>query len=238
MSLIETDVTPSAGVCPNCGDTFPYRSNKLFCSRPCKVKHHKRMVRGGMDKDRISTQTHTEARRSLELYDLNRVLSAKLYGLHPGERLGYIEEILQIARKQSGGLLRALLSNKRFIYPNPEEKRKFHRGSPQTYCTFPQACNRYLVTSPWNCYLNQFMRGIVPEPATGEVFMDGSTVISVDVREGDRGWKVIATGSFKRSNGRTVRPDARPKDPTGAYIHPWYFDGRSHRAGAKAALYP
>lgn len=166
----------------------------------------------------------------MELYDLNYVLSAHLYGLPISKRLGYVEMVLQIARASVGGVLRALLSNKKFVYPDIGERRLFHRGAPQSYCTFPQACNRYLITSPWDCYLEQFLSGS-PEPNTGEVLESGLIVQA----PGDRGWKDIRRG-FKGKKGRTRHYASRAIDPTGSYINPWYLDGLSHRSGAKLAI--
>ena len=164
---------------------------------------------------------------------LNSVLCEKVYTMPPGERMGYVEGVLQVALHSEGGLLRHLLSNKRYQYPRPDEKRLFFRQSPQSYKTFPQICNHYLLNSPWNCYLTDFLKGNVPQPSTGEVLSDGT----IDIRVGAQGWKPAVAGyRTKKAKGELTRVQSGPAvDPTGRYVNHWYYDGQTHRAGAWVA---
>lgn len=36
---------PTQSLCPNCGNLFPYRSNKTYCSSNCRKAHSKRQSR-------------------------------------------------------------------------------------------------------------------------------------------------------------------------------------------------
>ena len=80
-------------------------------------------------------------------------------------------------------------------------------------------CNHYLLNSPWNCYLSDFLKGKIPEPSTGEVHADGT----IDIRIGAEGWKAPVAGHRKRG-GKVGRVKNGPKhDPDGRYIHPCYL---------------
>ncbi len=222
MTIVIDNGDAGKGVCLNCGDMFKYRANKTFCSPKCRMSHHKAQIREtSKGSGRVSSNKMTieEVRNREEEYALLHVLAEKLYTLKPSQRLGYIEDILQIAKVQRGGLLRRVLCNKTFIYPNPNKTRLFYRQSPKSYCTFPQACNRYLMTSPHKCYLEDFLR-VVPEPSTGEVLEDET----IDIRIGSKGWAESKRGfRKKKAGGKRTKSNKFVVDPTGQYIHPWYF---------------
>jgi hypothetical protein len=231
MNVIEEFDAPIKSVCPQCGDLFEYRSNKTFCSPKCRKAHSKLVLREGQTKT-INKTLPSEQRQNLELKHLNLVLCEKVYTMSPGERVGYVEDVLQMARHSEGGLLRHLLSNKKYQYPNREQTSLFFRRSPQSYKTFPQICNHYLLNSPWGCYLSDFLKGGIPEPSTGEVLADGT----IDIRVNAQGWKPAVAG-YKRRNGEVKRVQKGPVvDPTGLYINHWYYDGATHRTGALVAL--
>lgn len=207
------------GLCPHCGELFQFRSNKTFCSQKCRKAHHKLVMRAET-KSTKNDMLPSEQRHNLELRHLNLVLSERVYTLPPCKRMGYVEGVLQVARHSEGGLLRALLQNKKYQYPNPTDLTLFFRSTPKAYKTFPQLCNHYLLNSPWNCYLEQFLKW-VPDPSTGEVLSDGT----IDIRYGAEGWKAPVVGHRKKnSKGELPRVDLKPViDPTGLYVHPWYL---------------
>ena len=222
MTIVIDNGEANQSRCRNCGDLFKYRSNKTFCSPKCRKSHHKSQIREtakGSGRVSSNQMTRDEVRNREEEYALLHVLAEKLYTLAPSERLGYVEDILQIAKVQRGGLLRRVLSNRTFIYPDPDKTRLFYRQSPKSYCTFPQACNRYLLTSPHKCYLRDFLRG-VPEPLTGEVLEDDTINIKIDAK----GWTEFQSAfNNKRSGGKKNNHKKFVLDTEGQYIHPWYF---------------
>lgn len=223
--------TPTQSVCPNCGVLFTFRSNKKFCSSKCRKAHSKLVLREDQTKT-INRTLPLERRQNLELKHLNLVLCEKVYTMPPGERVGYVEDVLQVALHSNGGLLRHLLCNKKYQYPNREQTSLFFRRSPISYKTFPQICNHYLLNSPWNCYLSDFLKGEVPEPSTGEVLSDGT----IDIRVNAQGWKPAVVG-YKKRKGKVERVQKGPVvDPSGRYVNYWYYDGESHRAGAWVAI--
>ena len=233
MSLIEEFDAPFQSLCPHCGELFGYRSNKTYCSPKCRKSHNKLMLR----EEKASAKNRmlpSEQRQNTEVFHLNAVLSEKVYTMPPHERMGYVEGVLQVALHPKGGLLRALLQNMKYQYPDPKQEKLFFRNSPKSYKTFPQLCNHYLLNSPWNCYLQDFLKGKVPAPSTGEVLPDGT----IDIRIGAEGWKAAVAGHRKRNNKGKVKRVAKgpAHDPSGLYVHPWYFDGEKHRVGAKATL--
>lgn len=214
-----SDCTREA-LCPHCGELFQFRSNKTFCSQKCRKAHHKMVMRNDT-KATKNNMLPSEQRQNLELRHLNLVLSEKVYTMPPSERMGYVEGVLQVARHSEGGLLSALLANKKYQYPDPTDLLMFFRCAPKAYKTFPQLCNHYLLNSPWHCYLEHFLKG-VPDPSTGEVLGDGT----IDIRVGAEGWKAPVVGHRKKnSKGQLPRVDLNPViDPTGMYVHPWYFN--------------
>ena len=234
MSVIDsadTFITPSESVCPNCADLFEYRSNKTYCSPKCRKAHNKTLLREGKQGG-INNALHSEIRQNMELLHLNAVLCEKVYTMAPADRYGYVENILQIALANHGGLLRHLLCNKKYQYPDPTNRKLFFRGAPKSYKTFPQMCNHYLLNSPWNCYLSDFLKGKAPPPSTGEVYADGT----IDIRIGAEGWKSPVAG-HRHKGGKIKRYVKGPViDPLGHYENPWYLDGATHRKGAKAAV--
>jgi len=239
MNVIEFESKPSQSLCPNCGDLFEYRSNKSFCSPKCRKAHHKL----GMREDKAKAVNKTlpsEQRQNLELLHLNFVLCEKVYTMPPEERVGYVESVLQVALHSEGGLLRHLLSNKKYQYPNPNDLRLFFRGAPKSYKTFPQICNHYLLNSPWNCYLSDFLKGTVPEPSTGEVLSDGTIDIRINAQGSldlAPGWKPAVAGHRQKGKREVKRVQTGPVvDPNGRYVNYWYYDGQSHRAGAWVAI--
>ena len=152
--------------CPECGTTFPYRSNKRFCSSSCrKAESQKRQRKTNPVNAKNSPTTRREQH---EVYELADRLAETLYSLAPAERLGYIEELVQLARSGDQPKLRKIMTNPAFIRPNPQDTYLFWRGT-SAYCTIAQAADIYCRYSPWQASVTKVVRGQVPEPPTGEV---------------------------------------------------------------------
>ena len=109
-----------------------------------------------------------EWRKQHEVFELAARMAETLYSMPPFKRLGYIEEIVQLARSGGCPRVRQILTMPKLIYPNPQEKHLFLRGD-RSYCTISQAADRYCRISPWNAEVAEVVRGEVPEPPTGEV---------------------------------------------------------------------
>lgn len=145
-------------VCPGCGQQFPYRSNKKVCSVRCRNKVNRTTQNG--------TESPSKRRQLIHRNDTAMVLAERLYSLPPGERLGYMQELVQRAR-EGDTWLREVLSNHRLIKPNPiHDRHLFHRYSTE-YCTISQAaqnyCKRFWKANVWEVVHNK-----VPEPPSGE----------------------------------------------------------------------
>ena len=95
-------------------------------------------------------------------------MAETLYRMPPDQRLGYIEEIVQLARSGNCPQLRKILTMPALIRPDPEKTHLFFRGS-RTYCTISQAADRYCRFSPWKAGVTDVVRGNVPDPPTGEI---------------------------------------------------------------------
>lgn len=152
--------------CAECGTAFPYRSNKRFCSSSCRKAESQRRRR---KVNPVNAKNGPATRREQhEVYELAGRLAETLYSMPPAERLGYMEELVQLARSGDCPKLRKILTNPAFIRPNPQDEHLFWRGSP-AYCTIAQAADRYCRNSPWQASVAKVVRGQVPEPPTGEV---------------------------------------------------------------------
>ncbi|WP_353338327.1 hypothetical protein, partial [Pseudooceanicola nitratireducens] len=122
--------TPNT-ICPECGTPFPYRSNKRFCSSKCRKAESRKAQRA--DQPVNATNRPSVRREQHEVFELAQRLAENLYSLPPSERLGYIEHLVQLARSGDCPTLRKIMTNPKFIYPNPESRHLFWRGS-SVYC--------------------------------------------------------------------------------------------------------
>lgn len=153
--------------CPECGDTFPYRSNKRFCSDSCRKAHQRKEDR---QKNPVNAAKSCSAKKQQkEDFDLAMRMAETLYTMPPNQRLGYIEDVIQTARQGESARLRRVLTNPAFIWPDPKMRHLFFRRAPGSYCTISQAADRYCRRSPWQAGVTEVVRGDVPEPATGVV---------------------------------------------------------------------
>ena len=157
---------PSSTTCPHCGDEFPFRSNKKFCSPSCRKLSAQRDQRKIQPTN--AANSSTEKRKQHEVFELASRMAETLYSMPPAQRLGYIEEIVQLARCGDCPKVRQILTMPAMIRPNPEKMHLFFRGSNR-YSTISQAADRYCRNSPWNAGVADVVRGKVPKPPTGEV---------------------------------------------------------------------
>ncbi len=160
-------------LCLACGSFFSFRKNKSYCSARCRKAESKRRERQQTPANAKSS-CH-KARQQEEKFELALRMAEKLYTSPPEERLGYIEAIIQLARNGDSPIIRDILTTPKLLKPNPEERWLFHRKQPRAYCTIAQAANRYTLGSPWCTSVDRVVKGLVPDPATGEVFEDGSS---------------------------------------------------------------
>lgn len=152
--------------CPQCGVSFPYRSNKRFCSPTCRKMHSQEKSRSSIPAN--ASNSVTIRRDQAELFDLAVRMAERLYSLPPVERLGYLKDVVDVARNGQSPKVRKLLTFPDLLYPDCNEKRLFWRRSPSAYCTISQATDRY-CRKFWSAGVVDVVRGLVPEPPTGEV---------------------------------------------------------------------
>ncbi|WP_416915638.1 MAG: hypothetical protein ACMUJJ_01020 [Roseicyclus sp.] len=110
----------------------------------------------------------TIRRDQAELFDLAMRLAEGLYSLPPVDRLGYLKDVVDVARSGESAKVRKILTFPDLLYPDRNEERLFWRRSPSVYCTISQAADRY-CRKFWNAGVVDVVRGLVPEPPTGEV---------------------------------------------------------------------
>jgi len=180
---------PTQSLCPNCGNLFPYRSNKTYCSSNCRKAHSKRQSRRETPVN--ARYNFTKAREQYEKFELAERLAERLYSIPPRDRLGYLESIIRLARDGHCPKVRDILTTPQLIRPNPQNRYLFYRGRPSVYCTIAQAANRYTVWSPWSSTVDRVVKGLAAEPPTGEVYEDGT------VDDDGRGFKGRIAGSRK-----------------------------------------
>lgn len=158
--------TPSFTTCPKCGEDFPYRSNKKFCSAQCRKASSQQKCRKKQPAN--AANSRSIRRDQHEIFELAARMAETMYSMPPFERLGYLEWIIQLAKSGQCSQVRKILTMPAMIYPSPEEKYLFYRGC-RSFCTISQAADRYCRISPWNAGVAQVVRGEVPNPPTGEI---------------------------------------------------------------------
>lgn len=145
------------GVCTNCGAEFPYRSNKIYCSKSCG-RHARRPKQS-------SKHSPTKKLDNKRFFEEARFLAETMYDLPPFERLGFMKELIDQARA-GDTRLRELLSNYKLRRANPHEAWWFPRGCRE-YCTISQAAQNYCRRF-WKANVSDVVYCRVGEPETGE----------------------------------------------------------------------
>jgi hypothetical protein len=153
-------------ICPQCGASFELRSNKRFCSPTCRKLYSQQQARS--ERPANASSSPSIRREQGELFDLAMRMAERLYTLPPGERLGYLKDVVDLARSGRCPKLRKILTFPNLLYPDRENKGLFWRRSPSTYCTISQAADRYCWKF-WGAGVADVVKGIAPEPPTGEV---------------------------------------------------------------------
>ena len=154
------DWQPKEGVCPHCGHTFKYRTNKKFCSDNCRKRNNEGTNNSFLRK--------TKRRDNAMLFDRAMRLAEGLYTLPPIQRLGFVKDLIDVARQGEDAQLRDILSNHRLLHPNPKtETHLFYRGS-RNYRTIAQVASNYCKMF-WKANVRDVVYNRVQEPPTGEV---------------------------------------------------------------------
>ena len=152
--------------CPQCGVSFPFRSNKRFCSPTCRKLHSQRELRA--KSPAIADNSRDIQREQMECFDLAMRMAEHLYTLPPAERFGYIKDIVDLGRSGECPRVRKILTFPNLLYPDPCRKHLFWRRCPSTHLTISQAADRY-CRHFWKASVVDVVRGIAPEPPTGEI---------------------------------------------------------------------
>lgn len=152
--------------CPQCGTSFRFRKNKQFCSPTCRKLNAQRKLRAKIPAN--ASQSPSIRRDQAELFDLAIRMAERLYTLPSSQRLGYIRDVVNLARSGQSPEVRKVLTMPAFLSPNKERKSLFWRRSPHVYLTISQAADRYCQKF-WNAGVADVVKGVVPEPPTGEV---------------------------------------------------------------------
>lgn len=158
--------TKPTSLCIECGDTFPFRSNKRFCSPRCRKQNSQKAIRRASPMN--AEHSPTTRRDQRVTYDRAMRLAEELYTRPIDERLGFMENLIQLARSGEDPTLARILTLPALLRPDPNKPWLFWRRN-KTYCTIAQAANRYCRVSPWNASVTAVVRRKVPEPPTGEV---------------------------------------------------------------------
>lgn len=159
-------ISPTSRTCRNCGTAFPFRSNKTSCSASCRKALSQRERRKALP---VNAANYGSIRREQhEVFELAMRMAESLYSMPPFDRLGYLEEVVQLARTGQSPKIRKILTMPTLLRPSPDKKHLFYRGC-RGHCTMSQAADRYCRMSPWNAGVVQVVRGEVPDPPTGEV---------------------------------------------------------------------
>lgn len=159
-------ISPTSCTCRNCGTVFPFRSNKMFCSKRCRKALSQRERRKALP---VNAANYRSIQRDQhEVFELATRMAETLYSIPPFDRLGYLEEVVQLARTGQSPRIRKILTMPTLLRPSPDTKHLFYRGC-RSHCTISQAADRYCRMSPWNAGVVQVVRGEVPDPPTGEI---------------------------------------------------------------------
>lgn len=146
--------------CLHCGDLFlQRRKDMVFCGGTCR-KAHSRAPQN-------ATYSACKARKNAVFFDTARRMGERYYTMPPGERLGYLRDLIAEARSGNTAL-REILSNWKLLHPHPiNETWIFPRGH-RNYSTIAQLAQFYCWRY-WGANVADVVYCRATEPPTGEV---------------------------------------------------------------------
>ena len=157
------------GTCLKCGTSFKFRSNKKFCTATCRKLHSQQRARATSPAN--ADNSPSIRREQAELFDLARRMAEHLYTLPPSERLGYVKDLVDLARSGASPKVKKVLTMPALLNPDHQGFRYSWRRNPHSYLTISQAAERYCRRF-WGAGVVKVVKGIAPEPPTGEVTED------------------------------------------------------------------
>ena len=147
------------GLCLRCGSSFFYRSNKKFCTANCRKRYSEHKANS-----KCSNKKRTENER---LFERAARLGEEYYKVPPQERLGFIKDIIDLARSGQDQHLRLVLSNLVLLQANRESPRNYFIGNRYHNSNIAKIANQY-CRHFWNAGIKAVAYGTAPEPDTGE----------------------------------------------------------------------
>ena len=152
--------------CPKCGKAFYGRSNKKFCSHKCRKLFSQQTIRATTPVN--SKNSKCKKREQYELFDKALRLAEMLYTLPPHERLGFMENLILMARSGKHPKLKQILTMPTLLKDNCENELLFWRQTPANHRTISQAANNYCKRF-WKRNVIFVMNNPEYQPNTGEV---------------------------------------------------------------------
>lgn len=128
---------PTIAVCPQCGNTFAYRSNKKFCSRNCKKRHGEAVL----IQERKGRDSTLRVRRYIERRATQDWIYQQVFSTEPRHRADVLLAFLIFAATTNTKSYIDL-----FTYPTAQRSSRFtakekgtlglhYRGNPSLYPT-------------------------------------------------------------------------------------------------------
>lgn len=172
---MEDNETKPDQPCLYCGETFNRRRRgQAYCSDRCRKNASQRRRRSETPRNaRFSKEKRDSDRR---FFDSAQWYGDRLYSLPPAQRLGFMKELIDLARA-GNARLRQIICNKYLLRAGRDRKWLFHNRCPLAYFTIAQAANRYCRLF-WKASVRDVVYGLAPEPPTGEVTENVVTITS------------------------------------------------------------
>ena len=157
-------------LCIRCESEFELtRKDRKFCTSSCRSRH-------GQDKARRespvnSSSSKAKLRENMELFNRVLALTEQYYKTPKPERLGYLRDLVAIARAGETKT-RAVLANRYLVYiKDPKLKSMIRRhGFPEPIGRIVDKYCRHF----WGASGREVVIGFAPDPPTGEIIADGS----------------------------------------------------------------
>lgn len=161
------DTHSETRACPACGQDFPFRSNRTFCSPKCRKDSSQKKRRAITPAN--AANSPSKRREQAELFELAMLLAAQVYSINPNLRMEWMRDLVNRGRSGKDPKIRQILTMPRLLTATHHDKHLFYRRCPRNYVTIAQAANRY-CNMMWGAGVVDVVRGVVPELETGEVF--------------------------------------------------------------------